>query len=87
MINRVAHGGDDQLDLLLMQESDNILTPVSFIYMYSLNLRRELLGNFEQDPPKYMSILRPIFCSNLSYNCSGVNEDRKMDFLEKHRSL
>ena len=71
MINRVALAGDDRLDLLLVQESEYLLTPICFIGMDPPNLRKGLLGKFEPEPAKSMSIVLPIFCSVSRYNCSG----------------
>jgi len=87
MINRVALAGDDRLDLLLVQESENLLTPVCFIGVYPPNLRRELLGKFKPEPAKSMSIVLPRFCSDSHYNCSGGEGDCKIDFPEKLGSL
>jgi len=64
MINRVALAGDNRLDILLVQESENIFTPVRFIGVYPPYLRRELLGKFKPEPPKSMSIVLPRFCSD-----------------------
>jgi len=87
MIDRVALAGDNRLDLLLVQESENIFTPVCFIGMYSPNLRDEFLGKFKPEPAKSMSIMFPRLCSDSRYNCSGGEGDRKMNFSEKLGSL
>jgi len=83
MIDRVALAGDDRLDLLLVQESEYLLTPICFIGMDPPNLRKGLLGKFEPEPAKSMSIVLPRFCSDSSYNCSGGERDCKMNFPEK----
>jgi len=75
MINRVAFAGDNQLDLLLVQKSDNIPTPIRFICMYSPNLRREILG--KSDPPKSMRIVLPRFCRCSCYNFSGREDETR----------